>query len=164
MPKTGVRLLDASGAEVDWDDCPFDIANRQKQPLIDYRYGLRFPDDQTRWHVGSYVQLLSASESISQVIKIFVDDSPRPDYQDLSSRLRETVLQAHEHGAWLREDVLQTLLGISLTLQHHLSDELGMTKVREDLEYAVGTLHDLAGKIRVAARDLIGAQQAADSP
>jgi hypothetical protein len=149
----GVRLLDASGAEVDWSESPFEIATQTKQPVIDHQYGLRFANNEIRRHVGTYVPLLRADGSISRVIAFYVDDSPRPDCEDISTRLRATAERVREHGSWLREDALQTLLGISLTLQRHLADQVTAGKTRDDVEFAVAALHEVAEKVRHAAAE-----------
>ncbi len=72
--------------------------------------------------------------------------------QERTSRLR----------SWLREDVLQTVLGVSLTLQRHLDVHPVGDKAREEIEWAVTTLHDLGSKIRLAAnRRVVGIKQEA---
>jgi hypothetical protein len=153
--KAGVRLIDPSGFDLSWDESPFEIASRKKQPLVDHRYGVRFPDGETRWHVGTYVPLLRVNGSVSRVITIYTDASPRPDYEDVSTTLMETTVKLREAGYWLRDDVLQTVLGVSLGLQNHLTEQPGAGKARGEIESAISSLHDLGSRVRRAATDLI---------
>jgi PAS fold len=132
----GVALVQADGSHARG---PVRRVIQSGQPILEARYGLRYPTGDVRWIDLTSIPLVDEESQARCALTTFADANQ---------------LAATQHGHWLREKVLQSVLGISLVLQRHLDAHPESDKPREDVEWAIRALHDLATDVRSTAKAL----------
>ena len=128
----GVQVLKADGAIA--TSTPTSSVFETGRPVYNVQHQFRFPDGDVRWINASWLPILdSEAGALRYVVTTFSD-------------ITASVLH-HKCRSWLREDVLQTLLGVSLVLEA-LPTSHPAASVSEDVKWAAVTIRKLAKSLR----------------
>ncbi len=99
--------------------------------LLNVPMGLRYPDGEVLWQVASCFPLVDVRGVRYHVTSVV--ESPE-------LRLIEEV------AGWLRQDLVQSMLGVAFSLQAQLNESPEIEVIEDRVRWAVGVLQDSASR------------------
>ncbi len=107
------------------------LVRHSGRALLNVPMGLRYPDGEVLWQVASCFPILDVRGVRYQVTSVV--ESPE-------------LGLLEEVAGWLRQDLVQSMLGVAFSLQAQLSESSEIEMIKERVRWAVGVLQESASR------------------